>query len=138
MQHRKIRRHRPPSDLHKRAGQLDSGWPASDNDEGEIVARTLRVTRLLGLLKGHQHPLAKLQGIGNGFQPRGMHLPIFMAKVGMSRTRRQDQSVIGNRRGLGEQDATRRSIDLGDLPQRNPDVLLSSKQRPERPGDISR
>ena len=85
-------------DLGERAGQLDAGRPAADDDERQQAALLRRVGLALGRLEREQHPPPHLERIVQRLQSRRARRPLRMAEVGVRRAGRDDQVVVRDRR----------------------------------------
>ena len=119
-------------DLGERAGELDAGRAAADDDEGQPLAAVLRIA--LGHLVGEQHAAADLERVLDALEARGERRPLLVAEVGVGRARGEDEVVVGQL-AVGEEELLRGEIDAHRLGQHDRDV---SARRGTRCGSAPR
>ena len=96
-------------DLGERAGDLDAGRAAADDDEGQPLAAVLRIVAL-GHLVGEQHPAADLERVLDALEARGEWRPLLVAEVGVGRARGEDEVVVGEL-AVGQEELLRGELD---------------------------
>ena len=95
---RKSRRERVAPDLGHRAGHLDAGRAAADDDEGQPGVPADRVGLALGALERQQHAAADLQRVLEALEPGRERLPLVVAEVGVAGAGGDDQVVVATAR----------------------------------------
>ena len=90
-----VLRQRVARDLGERAGHLDAGRTAADDDERQLrgAARGIRLT--LGALEREQHAAADLERVFERLQPGRVRPPVVVAEVRVRRAGGDDQVVVG-------------------------------------------
>ena len=88
---------RLPRDLRQRAGELDAGRSAADDDERQQAPLRVGIGLALGRLERQQHPPPDLERIVERLQPGRARRPLGMAEVGVRRAGGDDQVVVGDR-----------------------------------------
>ena len=84
------------ADLAERAGQLDAGRPAADDDEGQPRRAAPTGSRLaLGGLVGEEHAAPDLERVLDRLEPGRELRPLVVAEVRVGRAGRDDQVVVG-------------------------------------------
>ncbi len=117
----KVPRQRLPRDLRQRAGHLDPGRAAADDDERQQLLAPLRIRLAFGMLEREEHTAADGQGVFERLEPRRQRLPFVVAEVGVRRAARHDQVVVGQL-AVGEYQSLPLAIDAADLRQQHLDI----------------
>ena len=86
-------------DFRERAGELDAGRPAADDDERQQAALPVGIRLALGGFERQQHPPPHLQRIVERLQSRRARRPLGVAEVRVRGAGREHQIVVGD--GLG-------------------------------------
>ena len=86
--------HGVAANLGNSARQLDPGWAAADDDEGEPRGARRGVWLALRGFEREQDAAAHLQRVFECLETRRHALPLWVSEVGMTRARRQNQVVI--------------------------------------------
>ena len=125
-------------DLGHRAGHLDAGRPAADDDEGEQGMPPHRIGLPLGALERQQHPAADLQGVFQALEPGREGLPLVVAEVRVVGAGGHDQVVVALRGAVGEADLAGVDVDAGRFGQQHFGVLRPAQDRADGRGDVAR
>ena len=92
-----FRSQRLPRNLAKRAGELNAGRAAANQDERQQPPLIDRVRFAFGLFEGQQQPPPDPQRIVEGLETRSSLRPVVVAEVCMRRARGDDQIVVCER-----------------------------------------
>ena len=93
-----VARERLARDLGERAGHLDAGRTAADDDERQQRGALRRIALALGALERQQHAAADLERVLERLQSRRDDPPLVVAEVGVRRAGGEDQIVVGRSR----------------------------------------
>ena len=85
---------RLPRDLGERAGQLDAGRPAADDDERQQPPLPAGVGFALGRFERQQHPPPHLERIVERLEAGARGRPFRMTEVGVRRAGREHEVVV--------------------------------------------
>jgi hypothetical protein len=124
-------------DLGDRAGELNPGRTAANDDEGQQRPPPLGVVRLLGLLESVQDPAPDVEGVVERLEARREGLPLVVAEVGVAGAGGDDQ-VVERQLALVEDHRLPLEVDVDDLGHHDPDVRLFAEDAADRLGDVRR
>src|SRR5205814_1953799 len=88
---------RLPGDLGERAGELDAGWAAADDDERQQPPLPIRIGLALRGLERKEDAAPHLQRVVERLQAGRARLPLRMAEVRVRGARREHEIVVRNR-----------------------------------------
>ena len=129
--------HRGAADVGNRAGQLDAGRPAADDDEGQIGALCAGIALVLGALEGDQHAAPHLRRLLERLQPRREFLPLGMAEVAVASAARENQIVERDFVAFAGHDLLL-EIDAVNVAEMNLDIRRAPELHADRHGDVGR
>ena len=109
-------------DLGERAGKLDSGRAATDDDKGEQLTLSARVLLALRALERDEDAPPDRDRIFQRLQSWCVRLPIGVAEVRVTGTGGHDEPVVVERGAVGQFDAPRVDVDTRGIGEQNPDV----------------
>ena len=87
-------------DLAERPAELDPGRSATDDDEGHPGPPELGVGFAFGGLEGDQDPAPDLGRVLDGLETGCDRRPLGVVEIGVVRTGRYDQRVVGDRASM--------------------------------------
>ena len=125
------------------AGHLDAGRPAAHDDEGQLGVALLLAGAHLGPLERRQQPRAHDQRALERLHLGGDLGPLVVAEVGVAGPGRDDQGVVGQRRGRlqaagrSERDLARLEVEARHLGEQHAHVAVAAEQHAKRIGDLS-
>src|SRR5258706_8920524 len=125
-------------DLAQRAGELDAGRAAADDDERHPLAASLRIRFALGRLEGDEDPASDRRSVVDRLQARRERRPFRMAEIRMPRPARDDQGVVADRAAVGELDDPLLGVEVDRLAEEHGHVLAAPEDAPERLRDLAR
>ena len=134
---RKSRLQRVVRDLAERAGELDAGRAAADEDERHPGAAPLGIGLPLGGLERDQDPAPDLEGVLDRLEPGRDGRPLRVVEVGVVGAGGDDQRVVGDRAAVGHQDLRRSGIEADRLAEDDRRVALLAQDRAQRLGDVA-
>src|SRR6185503_17522666 len=129
---------RVPRDLRQRAGQLDAGRAAADDDEREASRAPRGIGLALGALEGEQDARADVERIFERLQARCERRPGVIAEVVVGRAARHDEVVVGDGGAVLEEQFLFARKDLPDLAEQHRRVLLPLQDVADRRRDRRR
>ena len=118
-----------------RAGKLDSGRTAADDDEGEPGGTLAGIAFFLGHFKCHENAAADVEGILQTLEPGSDSRPVVVTEVRMGRTCGDDQVVVGDVL-VTDSDRSGLAINGASFTQDDRDVLLIPENRSDGGGNI--
>ena len=127
-------------DLGERAGQLDAGRPAADDDERQPGRRASASALALGRLERAQDAPPELQRVLDRLQPGRVRGPLVVAEVGVRRAAGEHEVVVGRACvPSGRAHVTARGgVDRRrPRPARTRDVALPAQDVAQRRGDVA-
>ncbi len=123
-------------ELGDRAGELDAGRTAADDDEGQLGAALFRVSFLLGTLESQQHPPPDRGRVLKRLQAGRKLFPLILAEIGVARAGGEHQRVVADRASVSELHLLCGGIHPGDGGEQRGDLLVLSDQMADRPRDL--
>ncbi len=114
-----------------------TGRSTTDHGEGQQRPPHLRVFSHLCLFESHKQPTTNLRCIIDLLEARRRCFPIVMAEIGMARTSRHHQHVIGYGATI-DGDLTPRTVDALDLAHQHGCIALTPQDAADRCRDIGR
>ena len=124
------------------AGHLDAGRPGADDDEGQQVVDVVAARGAeLGQLEGAEDPAAQLEGVVDALHARARTR---RTRRGRSRTGPAPAATISESYGVTvsrprTREVTVRAleVDVGDLAEQDPGVVLAAEDLAGRRGDLA-
>ena len=113
-------RERVPRDLGDRAGELDAGRAAADDDEREQRPLLLRIALALGRLERDQDPPPDLERVLDALEAGRDRRPLVVPEVRVRRAGREDEEVVRQRITVREPDGPRRQVDRRHVAEQHP------------------
>ena len=126
------------------AGDLDAGRAGADHDERQPRAPAVRILLQLGRLEGGEDAAADVERAGQRLQLRRVRPPLVVAEVGVARTSRHHERVVGDdgRALLGRQPVdlhlAPRQVEPRHVPEHDARVPLPAEQGAQRRRDLRR
>ena len=133
----KITRQRLPRDLGQRAGHLDPGRAAADDDKGQQLLTSLRIRLAFCMHEREEHTAADGQGILERLESRGERMPFVVAEVRVGRAAGHNQIVV-RELAVGQYQALPLAIDAVDLRQQYLGIGLMPQNPSNRGGNVAR
>jgi hypothetical protein len=118
-----------------RAGELDPGRPAADDDEGQVRGAARLVELVLCELERAEDPAPHLGGLLEGLEPGCVGFPFGVPEVAVLRPGREDQELVRDP-AVTARDPALREIDVLDGPEVDLDVRGALELRPDRHCDV--
>jgi hypothetical protein len=121
-------------------GHLHAGRAGADDDEGQQPVDLGLVGGELGELEGTEDATAQLEGVVDALHAGRELGELVVAEVGLPGAGGDDQLVVGVHRGAAEDGRGDRAVgqvDVGDLTEHHPGVLLPLEDLPRGRGDLA-
>jgi hypothetical protein len=131
----KVAGHALVREFGKRAGKLDPGGPAANDDEGQQAGAQVRIGRRLGLLKRQEDATSDSGRVADLLQTRRERRPLVVAEIGVPRPSRDDQIVVRDA-PLIDQHLAGCSVDVGNPAENHLGVALPAQDGTDRLGDV--
>ena len=123
--------------LGERAGHLDAGRAAADDDERQEALSVRLALRALGRLEREEDALTDLERVVERLEPGREPLPFVVPEVRRLRPRRDDDVVVRDLTALQDDDAPL-EVDPRRCSEEHRRVLLFREDRANRLGDLRR
>ena len=124
-------------DLAERAGQLDAGRAAADDDERHPLGPADRVGFPLGRLEGDEDPPPDLGRVVDRLEARRVARPLVVAEVRVADAGRDDERVVADRPAVGHADLAPDRIERDGLAEEHRRVRPLAEDRAQRLGDLA-
>ena len=124
-------------DLAERAGELDPGRAAADDDERHPLGPADRIGFTLGRLEGDEDPPSDLRRVVDRFQARRIAGPLVVSEIRVTDAGRNDERVVADRAPVGHADLASNRIERDCLAKEDRRVRPLAKDRSQRLGDLA-
>ena len=91
-----------------------------------------------GFFEGDERLVAHAGGVFDGFESRGELLPLVIAEVRSTRTRGDDQRVVGQGTAVGQNELAVGGVQADGFVEQHAGVLLAREHGAQRGGDFAR